>query len=162
MLGKLIIVKQCPHFFHIHTYNNDNEKFEVGQVISTTKYNREGTFLNYPKRFREDEFEKVRKESFNDFPSRFSCLFLSDDIQKAGYWAEKLRNRTGNIQCVEIELLSGKYVCLDEQIYNIENFTTKEMQEEAYSYWNGDEMERNSIIAILFEGEFRIYKEVCL
>lgn len=63
---------------------------------------------------------------------------------------------------MEIELLSGKYVCLDEQIYNIENFTTKEMQEEAYSYWNGDEMERNSIIAILFEGEFRIYKEVCL
>lgn len=58
-------------------------------------------------------------------PSRYSCLFLSDSIEFAAYWAEKIKNRTGNIQCLDIVLLSGKYVYLDEQIYNIENFTKK-------------------------------------
>ena len=43
---------------------------------------------------------------------------------------QTIKNRTGNIQCLEIELLSGKYVYVDEQIYNIEDFTKDYMQEE--------------------------------
>lgn len=63
---------------------------------------------------------------------------------------------------MDIELLSGKYVYLDEQIYNIENFTKKEMQEEADSYWRGDIMEENYIISVLFEGTFRVNQEISL
>lgn len=158
MLGELITVTQDPHFFHIHTYSEEKEKWEVGKIYSTKSYNR--VFKNPPKRFREDGFEKNRKESFEDFPSRYSCLFLSKDISMAKSWAEKLRTRTGNVQCVEIELLSGKYVYVDERIYDMERFADKEIQEDANDYWNGDKMEVNPVITILFEGDFKICEEI--
>lgn len=160
MLGELITVTQDPHFFHIHTYGEEKEKWEVGKIYSTGTRSR--VFKNPPKRFREEGFEKIRKESFKEFPSRYSCLFLSENIFMAKSWAEKLRTRTGNVQCVEIELLSGKYVYVDERIYDMERFTNCEIQEDANDYWNGYEMEVNPIITILFEGDFKICEEVTI
>lgn len=158
MLGELITVTQGSHFFHIHTYGEEKEKWEVGKIYSTGTRSR--VFKNLPKRFREEGFEKIRKESFEDFPSRYSCLFLSEDISMAKFWAEKLQTRTGNVQCVEIELLSGKYVYVDESIYDMERFADKEIQEDANDYWNGDKMEVNPVITILFEGDFKICEEI--
>lgn len=157
MLGELITVAQVPYFYHIHTYISENEKWEIGKIYSTENHNR--VFKNLSKRFREEGFEKVRKELFKDFPSRYSCLFLSDDISMAKFWAEKLRTRTGNIQCVEIELLSGKYVYVDESIYDMDRLMNSEIQEDANDYWNGEEMASDPIIAILFEGKFKVCQE---
>lgn len=158
MLGELITVTQDPHFFHIHTYSEEKEKWEVGKIYSTKSHNR--VFKNPPKRFREEGFEKIRKEAFKEFPSRYSCLFLSEDISMAKSWAEILQTRTGNVQCVEIELLSGKYVYVDERIYDVKRFADKEIQEDANDYWNGYEMEVNPVITILFEGDFKICDEI--
>lgn len=157
MLEELITVTQGSHFFHIHAYSEEKGKWEIGKIYSTENHNR--VFKNLPKRFREEGFEKVRKESFRDFPSRYSCLFLSDDISMAKFWAEKLRTRTGNIQCVEIGLLSGKYVYVDESIYDMDRLTNSEIQEDANGYWNGEEMASDPIIAILFEGKFKVCQE---
>lgn len=77
----------------------------------------------------------------------------------AKFWAEKLRTRTGNIQCVEIELLSGKYVYVDEQIFNQYKFRTQKIEEDANDYWSGDETISDPIIAILFEGKFKVCQE---
>ncbi|WP_279122801.1 DUF2441 domain-containing protein [Bacteroides acidifaciens] len=158
MLGELITVTQAPHFFHIHTYSEEKEKWEVGKIYSTGTRNR--VFKNPPKRFREEGFEKIRKESFKEFPSRYSCLFLSDNLPTAKYWAEKLQTRTGNVQCVEIELLSGKYVYVDESIYDMDRLKNCEIQKDANDYWNGYEMEVNPVITILFEGDFKICDEI--
>lgn len=158
MLGELITVTQDPHFFHIHTYGEEEEKWEVGKIYSTGTCSR--VFKNLPKRFREEGFEKIRKKSFREFPSRYLCLFLSDGISTADFWAKKLKTRTGNVQCVEIELLSGKYVYVDERIYDMERFTDKEIQEDANDYWNGAEMEVKPVITILFEGDFKICDEI--
>ena len=35
MLGILRYVDSNPHFFHIHTFNNEKEKWNEGQIIST-------------------------------------------------------------------------------------------------------------------------------
>ncbi len=158
MLGELITVTQAPHFFHIHTYGEEKEKWEVGKNYSTKKHNR--VFKNPPKRFREEGFEKIRKEAFKEFPSRYSCLFLSEDVSMAKFWAEILQTRTGNVQCVEVELLSGKYVYVDERIYDVKRFADKEIQEDANDYWNGYEMEVNPVITILFEGDFKICEDI--
>lgn len=154
MLGILRYVDSSPHFFHIHTFNNEEEKWSEGQIISTQ--NRGKRIFKYPKRFREEEFENIRQRSFEKFPSRYTCLFLSEDMDTAKFWIDILSNRCNFIQCVEVELLSGKYVYVDEQIYNIENFSKKTMIEEAFSYWNGYEVENDRILTILFEGQFRV------
>lgn len=162
ILGDLIYVSSEKHFFHIHTYYSDKEKWQKGQVFSTEKFNRKESIKNLPKKIREEEFEKVRIELYKNMPSRYSCLFLSDSIELATYWANKIKNRTGNIQCLDIELLSGKYVYVDEQIYNIEHFTKEYMQEEANSYWCSDRMEEDFIFTVLFEGIFRVCQEISL
>jgi len=160
MLGKLINAIQAPRFFHIHTYSEEREKWEIGKIYSTENHHR--VFKNPPKRFREEGFEKVRKESFDDFPSRYSCLFLSDDILTAKFWAEKLQMRTGNVQCVEVELLSGKYVYVDESIYDMDRFTNDKIQKDANDYWNGYEIEDKPIITVLFDGNFKICDDIPL
>ena len=155
MLEILRNVDYNPHFFHIHTFNSEEEKWSEWQIISTQNRGKR-TFINYPKKFREEEFEKIRQRSFENFPSRYTCLFLSEDMDTAKFWLDKLFNRCNFIQFVEVELLSGKYVYVDEQIYNIENFSKDLMIEEANSYWSGEEIENNRILTILFEGRFRV------
>ena len=63
------------HFFHIHTYNNDNEKFEVGQVISTTKYNREGRFWIIPNDLEKMNLKKSEKNHLMIFLQDFHAFF---------------------------------------------------------------------------------------
>ena len=162
ILGKIIYASPEKHFFHIHSYYTDNDKWQKGLVFSTKEFNRIGSITNPLKKIREAEFERVRNELYNNMPSRYSCLLLSDSIKSAAYWAQTIKNRTGNIQCLEIELLSGKYVYVDEQIYNIEDFTKDYMQEEANSYWCGDRMKEGSIFTVLFEGTFRVHQELPL
>lgn len=70
----MTVTTLTPHFFHIHTYGGEKEKFEIGKTYSTEDHKR--LFVNLSKRIREEGFEKVRKESFNNFPSRYSCLFF--------------------------------------------------------------------------------------
>lgn len=60
-LGEIYSVNSEKHFFHIHTYNTDDEKWQRGQVFSTEKFNRISTIKNIPKIIREREFENVRK-----------------------------------------------------------------------------------------------------
>ena len=162
ILGKIIYASPEKHFFHIHSYYTDNDKWQKGLVFSTKEFNRIGSITNPLKKIREAEFERVRNELYNNMPSRYSCLFLSDSIKSAAYWAQTLKTITGYIQCLEIALLSGKYVYVDEQIYNIEDFTKDYMQEEANSYWCGDRMKEGSIFTVLFEGTFRVHQELPL
>ena len=163
MLGELYTVgAERPKFIHIHSYIYEKDKFTVGQVVTTKERNRRGTFQSITKKWREDDFENVRISSFKDLPSRYTCLFLSKNLQNAKYWADKIRSRTGKYQCVEVELLFGKYVCVDEQIYNIEHFCREDIIDEAYSYWSGDEVLDNPIITILFEGVFKVCQEIYL
>ena len=103
MLEILRNVDYNPHFFHIHTFNSEEEKWSEGQIISTQNRGKR-TFINYPKKFREEEFEKIRQRSFENFPSRYTCLFLSEDMDTAKFWLDKLFNRCNFIQFVEVEL----------------------------------------------------------
>lgn len=86
---------------------------------------------------------------------------MSKDIHTAKDWARTLCTRMpGNIQCVEVELLSGKYVYVDDKIFEEGNYTNDKIREDANDYWNGNEIEINPIIVILFEGCFKICNEI--
>lgn len=66
MLEILRNVDYNPHFFHIHTFNSEEEKWSEGQIISTQNRGKR-TFINYPKKFREEEFEKIRQGHLKTF-----------------------------------------------------------------------------------------------
>lgn len=162
-LGELISLdKENPHFYHVHTFSSDEEKWNIGNLYSTEGFNRKGNIINAPKRIREFDFERIRSNYFTTFPSRYSCLFLSENICDATYWAKQLYSRTNQIQILEVELLKGRYVCVDEMFYNIEHFLQKEIEAEAQCYWSGDETINNPLHTILFEGDFKVTNDITL
>lgn len=61
---------------------------------------------------------------------------------------------------IKIKPIEGKYVFLDEKIYENEEFTDAVMNSDAQDYWGGDECIENKKIAVLFEGVFRVEEEI--
>ena len=77
ILGKIIYASPEKHFFHIHSYYTDNDKWQKGLVFSTKEFNRIGSITNPLKKIREAEFERVRNELYNNMPSRYNVLKLN-------------------------------------------------------------------------------------
>ena len=46
ILGKIIYASPEKHFFHIHSYYTDNDKWQKGLVFSTKEFNRIGSITN--------------------------------------------------------------------------------------------------------------------
>ncbi len=67
-----------------HIVKNEVE-MAVGAFLQPKTYN----FKDFSdkKRDIEEELEKVRKESFPDFPSRLNCLFVCHDMDDVESWA---------------------------------------------------------------------------
>ena len=67
-----------------HIVRNELE-YAVGDFIQPKIYCLDDFDLK--KRQMEEELENVRKESFPDFPSRLSCLFVCYDMDDVEFWA---------------------------------------------------------------------------
>lgn len=146
-------------FYHIHTIKTyEQHEWNVGEILNTEDFSRPPSY-NPQKRFRERAFEIVRQSKFPEMPSRTKCLFLSASLETTKEWYNCLG---GDKQVLKIKLLKGKYVFLDEEIYSNEEFTDKEMNDDALSYWDGDEYIDTKKISVLFEGVFRIEEEIAL
>jgi len=55
---------------------------------------------------------------------------------------------------LKIRLIQGKYIFLDEAIYENEEFSQSDMEIDANDYWSGMECKKNNKIVVLFEGKF--------
>lgn len=160
-LGILIEVNENDNIalYHIHTMKTEEQqKWIVGKIMNTDDFSRPPSY-NPPKKFRERAFEIVRQKDFPQMPSRTKCLFLSASLETAKVWYHILG---GEKQLLKIKPIDGKYVLLDEKIYENEEFTDAKMNSEAHDYWSGDECIENKKIAVLFEGTFRVEEEIDL
>ena len=160
-LGDLKEIKEDDNIelYHIHTMkSHDQQEWKIGETMDTKSFSRQPSY-NYPKRFREDVFEKVRKETFDHMPSRTNCLFLSPSLETTREWYNILG---GDKQVLKIKLIKGKYVFVDEGIYSNEDISDQGMNKDAYDYWEGLENIDSKIISVLFEGIFEVEEEIKL
>ena len=141
--------------FHIHSYYKIIDEWNENQIISTHNF-LEREYSNIPKRNREHVFEEIRKEKFMEFPSRSNCLFVTDS-DNIKIWENILIKRKTFYQLVEIEMIDGKYIKLDDGIYDFRG--DEKDGDLAYEFWNGYNLESDySKPVILFEGVFKIKK----
>jgi len=154
--GELVYVCDSIELYHIHSYYDISEKFKLNQIISTIDFPKRESY-NAPKKFREEEFEKIRLRSYNEFPSRSNCLFAIEkfDIET---WSKRLYSRKPHYQLLKIELLDGKLTKLDDAIYESNGNETND--ELALYFWSGCDVEENSKPVILFEGRFKVVEVI--
>lgn len=158
-LGVLRTVERDDNinFYHVHTIKAyDQKKWSVGEIYDTQDFLREPSY-NLPKKIRENAFEKVRQRKFGDLPTRTKCLFASTSLDTAKVWLGILG---GEKQLIKIRPISGKYVFLDEEYYELENFTDDEMDKDAHMYWGGYTYLNGEKKSVLFEGVFKIEEEI--
>jgi len=101
---------------------------------------------------RELALESVRKEKYSNYPSRLSCLYLTEKIEDAINWASVLkRNQKECKQILTLEV-SGDTYCFDGNLMRRENISYQEQLNRAKQYWNSTGNE------ILFLGEAKVIK----
>ena len=82
---------------------------------------------------REQVFEQVRKEQFNDLPSRQKCIWLTDE-ENLEYW----KTMSTEEKCLlTLELQEEKMICCDESWLYIDTFLDDEYERRARNYWTG-------------------------
>ena len=112
-------MESFPKIYHIHKITQDNPRWEVGIIKSSFDIDKRVS-LNPHKNIREKVFEKLRKLEFSDYPSRDQCLFatMKGEIK---VWKELLLDESKYYQILEIELLKGKIIRLDESFFDYDN-----------------------------------------
>jgi hypothetical protein len=111
---------------------------------------------NKLQKIKEDIFEKIRLNKFNNLPSRRTCMYLClQNIDKVKY----LNNfKLSGGRWFEIEIIKGithisKFQYLDCNLGPISR-----IEDEAIKYWDFkfSNKEDPNILEVLFEGKFRV------
>lgn len=161
--GKLFEIKDCfdtlPKFYHIHRVKPDFPRWKVGVIKSSRDIDKRDS-PNPSKKIRERVFEELRKLKFSDYPSRDQCLFVIKESE-IKVWLKYLINGCEYYQILEIELLNGKFIELDESFFDYDDtkFEYKSDTCLAHHYWEADSIEGNRKPVFLFEGKFEV-KEI--
>lgn len=145
-------------FYHVHKYSDENEKWHENDVINTKSFQKRIFSVREDclKAIVEADYEKVRKQHFEDYPSRFTCFFFFKTLPDALIFKEE---SSGSTQILKIRLLQGKFIACDQNIINKYQYGTQLHGKDEFDYWNGYSSE-NPLWEILFEGCFQVEKEI--
>lgn len=114
---------------------------------------------------RELALEKVRLEKYPSYPSRMSCLYVSETFEEAERWGEfftKIGRPTYSIVKLQVEgnyFIGDATKCFDGTIYEQENLKLAEI------YWANPQANhgKNGVCEILVDGDIfvvEIVKEI--
>lgn len=87
---------------------------------------------------RELALEEVRKNLFSKYPSRLSCLYVTNEKKEAHFWSSILkRNGKECMQILTLEL-TGDIYSFDGKFLMRKNCSYQEHLDNALKYWNSD------------------------
>ena len=150
----------------INHRNDINELLDLDKINKMNGKDKEKLFYlikNYIKNsqidIRELILEEVRCKCFDDKPSRYSCMWLTDE-SSLDSWYKLLLNKN-EYQLFEMEVDGNIYVSTNELLpvcfhsYNL-------MYKEAYDYWNVNynDIKNRSDKEYLLEGSAKILRRV--
>ena len=112
---------------------------------------------NYDFVMREFALEEVRKEKFQDCPSRFRCMFLSDDEDTSRNNLQGMINkgRGKNFQVVKVKVSGLAHFVKDFGLSRL-GLSFNEYKEEAEIYWTQDQKSKSATKEILFVGDVEV------
>ena len=113
--------------------------------------------LNSSINTREMILEEVRRESYPTLPSRYSCIWLTDD-DSFFHWLQELKS--GKKEICTVEVNGNLFLSADSLLPSI-SIPNDEMYKQAHKYWNPDPeyLKTATDREYLFEGELKIIKK---
>ena len=135
------------------------EKMSKEEIVKTVNLVKEYIHNNGIFR-REAILEEVRRESFIDLPSRYKCLWLTDE-ECIDSWLKLLGTEEGHYSINEMEL-DGDIFCSTDELLPNTCEPIKNMYVQAYRYWNRTEKDLEASIKreYLFEGRAKVLRKV--
>lgn len=104
---------------------------------------------------REEALEEVRKEKFNNLPSRFHSIWLCDE-KSINFWMKKLRKDSTVFKV----FVTGEMFKSNDYLLPTDGKTKAEQKIEAEYYWNpkiNDELYKEKV-EYLFQGKVKVKK----
>lgn len=127
-------------------FKNKNLIFDLSKALS-----------NYDFIMREFALEEVRKQQFSHLPSRFRCMFLSEDADTCLHNLQGFINRGAgsNLQAIKVRVNGEAHFVKDYGVSRL-GLSFNEYKNEAIKYWSQDQHSTSATKEILFTGEVEI------
>ncbi len=158
MKQTILYPKVGDMFYHVHKYSDENEKWHENDVINTKSFQKRIFSVREDglKGIVEADYEKARKQHFEDYPSRLTCFFFFTTLPDALFFKTKC---SGSTQILKVRLLQGKFITCDQNIINKYQDGTQQHGQDELDYWKGNSS-KDPLWEILFEGCFQVEKEI--
>lgn len=119
---------------HSGVYKRVNDKIQIVNDIylHPEKYDADTLEHHTKVAMRELALEKVRKNLFPEYPSRMSCLYVSESLEEAEKWAELFINlNRPTYSIVKLKIIGNMFVgdannCFEATVYEDENLLLAE------------------------------------
>ena len=112
---------------------------------------------NYDFIMREFALEEVRRQQFPHLPSRFRCMFLSEDADTCLHNLQGFINRGAgsNLQAIKVRVNGEAHFVKDYGVGRL-GLSFNEYKNEAIKYWSQDQHSSSATKEILFTGDVEI------
>lgn len=112
---------------------------------------------NYDFIMREFALEEVRKQQFPNLPSRFRCMYLSEDEETCLHNLQGFINRGvgTSFQAIKVKVNGEAHFVKDYGVDRL-GLSFNEYKEEAVKYWNQNPHSASATKEILFVGDVEI------
>ncbi len=112
---------------------------------------------NYDFIIREFALEEVRRQQFPHLPSRFRCMFLSEDADTCLHNFQGFINRGAgsNLQAIKVRVNGEAHFVKDYGVGRL-GLSFNEYKNEAIKYWSQDQHSTSATKEILFTGDVEI------
>lgn len=112
---------------------------------------------NYDFIIREFALEEVRRQQFPHLPSRFRCMFLSEDADTCLNNLQGFINRGAgsNLQAIKVRVNGEAHFVKDYGVGRL-GLSFNEYKNEAIKYWSQDQHSTSATKEILFTGDVEI------
>ena len=112
---------------------------------------------NYDFIMREFALEEVRRQQFPNLPSRFKCMFLSEDEDTCLNNLESMQNRTKGKQFQVIKVkVNGEAFYVKDFAMSRLGLSFNEYKQEAVKYWSQNQNSKSATKEILFVGDAEV------
>ena len=127
-------------------FKNKNLIFDLSKALS-----------NYDFIMREFALEEVRRQQFPHLPSRFRCMFLSEDADTCLHNFQGFINRGAgsNSQAIKVRVNGEAHFVKDYGVGRL-GLSFNEYKNEAIKYWSQDQHSTSATKEILFTGDVEI------
>jgi hypothetical protein len=167
-IGDVLVFDNNTHNLMYETVFNSSYKYnniDANELLINKKRNKDtllsneefdlvlNTVNNDAYVMRELALESIRKEYYPEYPSRLSCLYLTDNIEDAEMWVNILkRNNKKALQILTLEV-DGVIFEGDGSLMKRLNLSYNEHLENAKKYWSN---ETNNKDEVLFLGSAKV------